>query len=482
MGKPRTRVYPRKQVARLLVAGMLATAGCSRGSGGAATPPDAVRATARSLAIIRSATPARPRVLKILFYGQSISNPKWTDRAMATLRAAYPAVRFDYRNLALGGWSAAILERAAARDMEEAYPDLIVFHVYGDHRAYERIIRTMRARTAADVIIETDHVVEPVEPVCETGLHLRWSPPPGCKGHLWFRQNHWEDYMSGRRLPELAARYGLALEPRRQRWNAYLQAHHLAPAALIADAPHPNDAGWALMARLFTTWFAQVVAKGSAEAAPLPGAGQVATFPAPVPGTTASYDFTGNRIELLAAGPLDGRLRVSIDGKPPQAWDGCWQTSRVSRLANVPDWPALKQVTVDPASHHAERWTVRVSGLDSAQDRFAFTLADRAGAQGSGTADTAFTSTDGQVRIDPQDWMLAQARVKDGRGVAEGATFTWDRHFACRDEAPVALGNGTVEQRHVLATGLPNARHRVQLTLAPGAPRVREVRAYRPPL
>lgn len=440
--------------------------------------PDPANALARSIAIIRSATPGRPRVLNILFYGQSISTPRWTDQAMASLRAKYPDVRFTYRNLAIGGWNAALLERAVARDMAEAYPDLVVFHVYGDHHAYERIIRSIRAATTADIVIQTDHVVSPVEPVCDTGLYLRWSPPPGCSGHFWFKQHVWEDYMSGRVLPDLAGRYDLALEPRRQRWNAYLQAHHLSPAALIADAPHPNERGWALMARLFTSWFEQVA---STRVVPAPDPVRVRSLAPPRRGGTMTYAFTGNRIELLATGPLDGRVTASVDGKPPQSIDGCWQNSRVSRLLTMPDWPGLKQVTVTPSFHRADQWRLRIDYLDAAQARFDFTLADAAGPQGGGTAGAPFISRDGAVRIDPQDWMLATARAAANRSIPAGTVLTWERHFVCGDQPPVPLGAGTtVEQRHVLATGLANAHHRVVLTIGRDAPPIGEVRVYRP--
>ncbi len=163
----------------------LLAAGCSVAPPAAPAPPDPQQALARSLSIIHAATPEQPRVLKILFYGQSISTPKWTDQAMATLRARYPAVVFDYRNLALGGWDSVLLERAVDRDIDEAQPDLIVFHVYGDHRAYERIIQAFRRRTAADIIVQTDHIVEPIEPLCPRGhpsalvaaARLHWPYP-----------------------------------------------------------------------------------------------------------------------------------------------------------------------------------------------------------------------------------------------------------------------------------------------------------------
>jgi hypothetical protein len=195
------------------------------------------------------------------------------------------------------------------------------------------------------------------------------------------------------------------------------------------------------------------------------------------------YEFTGNRLELLAAGALDGKVTVKIDGKAPEDFDGCWQTERVSRLPNVPDWPALKQVTVSPAVHHADRWTIRLGHFNAAQDKFDFALSDALhGADGSGTADSAFTSSDGLVTIDPQDWNIAYARQVAGKGLPEGATFTFARRFVCGDQAPVALPGGGFEQRHVLATGLTNERHVVDVMVSQGAPAISEVRAYRPPL
>ena len=90
--------------ARLTVALMLGPAlhGCAQPGPQVPTQADAVRNAARSLGIVRSATAEHPAVLKVLFYGQSISKPQWTDQALAQLRRRYPHVTFDARNLALG--------------------------------------------------------------------------------------------------------------------------------------------------------------------------------------------------------------------------------------------------------------------------------------------------------------------------------------------------------------------------------------------
>ncbi len=444
-------------------------------------PPEPDQAIGRSLSIIRSATPEKPQVLKVLFYGQSISTPKWTDQAIATLRARYPNVAFDYRNLALGGWSAVLLEQAVARDVEEVYPDLIVFHVYGDHRAYERIIRTLRSKTAADIIIQTDHVVYPVEPVCDTGLHLRWSPPEGCTGHFLFKQRSWEEFMSDVWAPALAAKYDLALEPRRQRWNAYLREHNLQIADLLADPPHPNTEGWTLMANLFTSWVGELV--DHPENNENNTFGHVQSFTAPVPGEKTRYEFDGNRAELIAAGPLDGKVSLKIDGKDPGELDGCWQTSRVTRLPNVPEWPALKKIDVRQTYHEADVWTLRVRHLDTPQESFDFDLESaRTGAEGSGSGSEVFKSLSGNVTIQPGAWNLSYAKKISGKGLEEEQSFQWERRFACVDEPATPLANGSVQQRHVLVTGLPNTRHVIELTVSSDTPAISEFRAYRPPL
>lgn len=459
---------------------LLLAAGCSQTPDAPPSPPDPVKAIARTLSIIRSATPTQPRVLRVLFYGQSISAPAWTDPALARLREVYPNVIFDARNMALGGFDAARLERAAERDIADFYPDLIVFHVYGDHRAYERIIQLFRSKTAADIIVQTDHVTTPVEPICDEGFHLRWSPPPGCTGHVRFKQAKWEDFMSRTWVPTMAAKYDLAMEPRRDRWDAYLAARNLPIKALIADMPHPNERGWKLMAGLFTSWFERLVARSDGKPPANPA---VTTLAPPAPGTARRYTFEGNRFELVAAGPLNGKLRVTVDGKAPQELDGCWLTSRVSRLPNVPDWPALSQVHVDPAYHKADSWTATVTHLDPAQENFDFALTSKLGEpDGAGKASESFTSPSGRISIDPQDWVLAYAVVKSRKGVPEGYQLHWSRYFTCDDQAAVALPRGGIEQRHLIATGLPNGRHEVEIEVAADAPKIAEIRAYRPPL
>ncbi|MET0279492.1 MAG: hypothetical protein ABW278_00005 [Steroidobacteraceae bacterium] len=438
-------------------------------------------ALARTASILRAATADHPRVLRVLFYGQSISTPRWTERAVEELRSAYPNVAFDTRNLAIGGFDAEKLQWTVERDVREFYPDLIVFHVFGDHHAYEKIIRTFRSWTTADIVVSTDHVIEPVEPLCDAGFHLRLSAAPGCKGVLWFRQNSWTEYMSGVWIPAMARKYGLAVEPRREGWSAYLQRLALQPEQLLADSVHPNEAGWALMSHLFVAWFLQAVAERDPQI--LPDSPQVVSLPLPQPGIPARYAFTGNRLELLSSSPLQGFVRVRIDGRAQQETDGCWLDSRTTPLPAEQDWPAIRQVRVDPSYHRADTWTLRITGLNAAQDRFRFSLSSELlGADGAGNSQSRFRSPSGRVGIDPQQWVLAAAVKNSGQGVPEGFSIQWHRSFVCGDEAAVTLPGGGSDQRYVIATNLANTSHVAEVELSPTAPEIHEIRAYRPML
>jgi hypothetical protein len=434
---------------------------------------------ARSLAIVRESTSAQPQVLRVLFYGQSMTSPHWTDLAVEHLRRTYPHTKFVVRNMGIGGFSAKQLERTVERDVTDFYPDLLIFHAYGDHRAYERIIRIIRSRTAAEVIVQTDPVKEPVEPLCPEGFHLTLIPPPGCKGVLYYKQHSWEEYMSSVIVPSLASHYALAVEPRRSMWSALLREKNIQPTNLLDGTGHPNAAGWQLAAEIFDRYFDKAVADYSGERS-----GLVMAYPPPANGDLESYQFNGNRVEIIGSGPLDGRVTARIDGLEPNAIDGCWQTSRTTSIENVPDWPAIRQVTISSGFNQAETWTATVTHLNSDQSDFDFTIVgSKTGPDGQGRANSDFTSPSGRVRIAAADWMIPSAFALTQQKLPEGFKVSWSRDFVCRDLPTVPLDEGAIEVRHILATGLPNGPHLLTLEVQPSVETsVNEIRVYRPPL
>ena len=436
-------------------------------------------ALARTAEILTSSTRQKPGVLRVLFYGQSISSPAWTDLTADHLRKQFPNTAIVSKNLAIGGNSATYLERATERDVEDFYPDLIVFHVFGDHRAYERIIRLFRSRTAAEVIVQTDPVRVPIEPVCPEGLNLSGKTPRGCSGSYWLKQRVWEDFMSGSFIPRMAAKYRLALDPRRTGWNLYLLRHGLAPDDLLADGLHPNSKGWKLAAVLFNTYFDTAIRRWRGQRQKI-----VQALHAPEAETT-TYEIDGNRVELISDRPFAESLYAQIDGQPTRAIDGCWQTSRVSPVPGIPEWPAIRQVYVDRTTHKATTWLARVHGQDFAASDFTFSIDnDRLGYDGDGRGSDDFYSKNGEVRILKEDWALPYAeRTTKLNHLPDNFRLSWTLRFKCNQQARVLLPNGKYEYRYLVASGLPNGRHVLMMTIQDrDRIGINEVRVYRPPL
>ena len=85
---------------------------------------------ARALEIIRTSTPTNHKVLKVLFYGQSITRSGWHNAVVAHWREKYPDAAVVVENRALGGFASQNLVRTTEQDIAAFYPDLIISHVY----------------------------------------------------------------------------------------------------------------------------------------------------------------------------------------------------------------------------------------------------------------------------------------------------------------------------------------------------------------
>ena len=67
-------------------------------------------------------------------------------------------MKFMFHNAAIGGFISPALIRTAEHDLYPWYPDILVFHVYGPVDKYEEIIRNVRARTTAEIVLWTSHL------------------------------------------------------------------------------------------------------------------------------------------------------------------------------------------------------------------------------------------------------------------------------------------------------------------------------------
>ena len=432
---------------------------------------------ARSLEIIRTSTPTHRNVLKVLFYGQSITRSGWHTAVVDHWREKYPNTVFDVQNRALGGFASQALVRTTEQDIAAFYPDLVIFHVYGDHRAYERIIRLLRSQTAADVIVQTDHGEVLPDPPCAEGLQMTLRRQPGCVGLGWLHQRLWSDEMSYHKIPALAKKYGLALEPQRAWWRDYLLSSGQDPKAFLDDDIHPNAKGKALIAAFFNRYFDNLVGQWNGEAE-----NNVVSLPANAGQETVN--FAGSRLELLSNKPLAAWPAATVDGSSPKDIDGCYQVTRASSIGTVPDWPALRRVTLRH-DHTPEEWTATLANISPDQKTFDFTVRGSVtGDEGHGSASQDFVAASGRWGIEAEDWMVARAFAEKRIPLQAPFEVRWSLNYVCGGEAEsIDRGDGSAEYRYVLAAGLPNGEHLVKLSPLPdGLAGVTEFRGYRPPL
>jgi hypothetical protein len=417
---------------------------------------------ARTLEIIRTSTPEHPKVLKVLFYGQSITRSGWTPSVVDHWHQLYPNTVFVTKNRALGGFPAQDLIRATEQDIAEFYPDLIIFHVYGDHRAYAKIMRLFRSRTTADIIVQTDHGDVMPDPRCDEGLHLTLHAPPGCAGHFWFHQRMWNDEMSYHKIPAIAKEYGIAVEPQRGWWRDYFLSTGTKPAEFLIDEVHPNDRGKQLIAGYFNRYFDGLVSKYNGE-----HESDVKTI-TPTDRERASgsetIQFEGSRLELISSKPLPTWPTVTIDGQSPATFDGCYVITRPSPLETIPDWPIIRRITI-MHDHVAEDWTATLTNFSADQKNFAFTVqGSKSGEQGSGTSSQPFVSSNGKLEIDPDDWMVERAWLHTHVALHAPLTIHWSVNYVCGGQPEIAdLGHGAMEYRYVVAAGLPDAPHTIAI-------------------
>ena len=445
------------------------------------TVPDQQK-IARTLEIIRTSTHTNHKVLKVLFYGQSITRSGWHNAVVAHWREKYPNTDFVVENRALGGFASQVLVRTTEQDIAAFYPDLIIFHVYGDHRAYEKILRMFRSQTAADVILQTDHGEVLPDPACAEGLQLDPRSKPGCAGVLWVHQRLWQDEMSYHKIPAFGKKYGMAVEPQRVWWRDYLLQKQVDPQSMLMnDGLHPNEKGNELIAEFFNRYFDNLVEDWNGQTEQ--NVFSISADPAKHSGGMETVHFHGSRLELLSHRPLVVSS-VTIDKRSPKDIDGCYQVTRSSPLQSIPDLPALRRITL-LHDHTAEDWVATITHITPDQKFVEFTVrASATGDQGNGSSSRTFLSKSGQLSIDADDWMFEWGFALKHIPQQIPTEVHWSVQYICSGNPEVIeRGEGSPEYRYVLGAGLSNGSHTAELTLPPDdLPNAVEFRAYKPPL
>lgn len=426
------------------------------------------------------------RPIRVLFYGQSITEQAWWRVVADELRARYPNAPLVIENRAIGGHEVQRLLKTAEADLYPFQPDLVIFHAYGSHRDYETLIRRIRERTTADVLIATDHIVDDAELGEETDAKVltawwwtRWAAPlwpaqPRKTQRAWWNQVF---------LPDLARRNGLALVDVRGAWKAHLRQHRLEARALLKDDVHLNAQGEYLMGEILKPAFAPALLhERSCDRSRVEE--RVVGRDVPVRDGRIELSFEGNRAELQLSRPVTGPIEVRVDGRLPSQWAGSYGFTRASAFPGS-NWPALLQVRAGGTAPVAETWTATLRSVDDPASIGFDVSGSVTGRDGSGVSSEPFRSRSGRIVIEPGDWNLAYAEQTFKRRPPVGFQIRWETVLRSVDKLPLVAGeaaalgiNGPLSVD--IIQGLGNGPHKLELSGA-GLDAVQAIRIYRPP-
>jgi hypothetical protein len=447
-------------------------------------PPTAVDAAyygaglQRTMNLLSHSTSERPNTVRILFYGQSITRQPWWLDVETDLRQRFPSANLIVENRAIGGFDSEKLVRTAEHDLYSFYPDLMIFHVYGNERAYESIIANARRRTTTEVLLISDHIT--------------WLPGSASDSNSRLKEYEWHNRHSLQWLPQIANQYGCELAEIRRPWEQHLRSNHLPASTMLSDNIHLNEQGNALMADLIKTHLQNV-----------PIASEIPSNPVQIyaVGTDVQWqqnqltlEFDGNRVDLIADDSIAsdtgtevnpsnafGFAKILIDGQLPSSFPDLYAITRPTDALGV-DQPALIQVSATRPLI-PERWTTVISEIDETCDRFRFKVyGSETGFDGEGQNDRPFVSQSGRVVINPEDWWLDDACHMTEMSVPVGFQIYWQVKplFTNVYVSPSNLSapNGAV----TIAQNLSNTKHTLEIVSNGEALPIREIRTYHPSL
>ena len=416
----------------------------------------------RTMTLLATSTPEHRHKVRVLFYGQSITEQDWSRQVADDLRRRFPNADLEIENRAIGGFASQLLIRPAEHDLYPFYPDLLIFHVYGANQEYEQLIKAVRSRTTAEVLMQKDHVT-------------RW--PPAVIDERQDKGMWWDNLMNHHLLPEIARKYGCGLADIRGPWLDYLKANHLEPKALLKDDVHLNDHGNFLMAELIKRDLVYRPDLADDEWVGLARTVEVGKDVAWDNGTL-TLEFEGNRVDAIADPSSVGTTapaRILVDGKKPSEFPAVY---RITRPTPGP-WSLQTVTRVDHDKPLVlEDWTLRVTAVNADSTSWQFDVTgSKTGPDGSGSNRSTFVSRSGRVKIEPGSWFP----FKTGN-VPVGYEIRWKvlPMFVDEYRAP-KVDDPSREATTTLLQGISNARHTLQI-LAEGPVPIRAFRVYRPPV
>ncbi len=497
----------------------------------------------RTMTLLATSSVEHRNTVHILFYGQSITEQAWWRAVYLDLKRRFPKANLIVDNLALGGFASQMLVKTAETDLYPSYPDLVIFHVYGAHDSYENIIRRIRERTTAEVLIQTDHVTNDADLNEETDpAKLR---PDG---------KIWNSFMNYLHLPTLAQKYGCGIVDQRNLWKQYLRDYKVPAAQLLKDGVHQNDYGNYLMAALVNAYLVPrsdthikpmncdtvrtlIIGKDiqwkdgkitlpfegnrvdllAGDGAPLPapparhtepgktttrpdtqpgkntkpspsltpGQGAnagVTSIPGNVPGNDQTTAGIPSATTLGQAKPGDAPpVAILIDGKKPSEIPEVYSFTRALSTPGG-KWPVILKMGWEKPLQ-AEDWTMEATKDPANPKQFTFTvIGSKTGMDGAGRSDQRFVSKSGRIVIEPEDWNVEYSLSLPGiKPVPDKLIVRWQSVPHAIDSFNLmGPADKAYETSVTIAQGLTNGKHTLELT-GNQASHLAAIRIYRPP-
>jgi hypothetical protein len=428
----------------------------------------------RTMRLLTESTPDQRHPVRVLFYGQSITEQTWSKQVADDLRSRFPHADLVVENRALGGFASQMLVKCVETDVVSFQPDLVIFHVYGAHDKYEAILRTIRRRTTAEILQQNDHFSANHNLDENTEAEANRNP-----------QDNWTGFMNHHWLPQLSMKYRTEFCDQRSIWRQYLVDNQLQPQALLKDNVHLNEHGNFLMAEIVKAHLRYDPSLGKS-----PAEDWVKTIRV---GSDVHWSDERLSVEFDGAGvaavvePADSSqtLQFTIDGRRPSEFSELSAHGR-SKAQPGGKWPPIAPIGFEKPLV-PEAWTLEAKRDEKNENAFTFNLTGSVtGPDGEGRSDQNFVSNSGRVVIEPDAWnvryALALAQVKPAPAELK---VTWNVEPRYVDQWPVDAketdNRGAASRLVWIAHGLPAGRHVLGVT-GTGRSSLKAIHVHRPPL
>lgn len=331
-------------------------------------------------------------------------------------------------------------------------PDLVLIYTIGDPADLEKLLIELRLHTTADILVPS--------------IHWRERDVP-----LWGKSENAAD-QDVAAVREVCRKFDVEFAENRRDWAAYLTANKLPVPALLKDAVHQSDYGAHIINSNILAHFRVPESFSYA-----PESRERWIQPEKQADGSFTAKFTGTRIDLHGMLSADGgTFRVLIDDKPAREADA-WLMSYVQPDAkNAKEGKGANPRDQSPhgitlvKSIVPQTWTLIMTS-----DRGDYTLTGSiTGPDGNGNAFQPFTSSSGQIRIEPELWRRAERN-------RTGDRFTFDIKPAVLDDVTL-IGTAPAPFVVRLAQMLPNTEHTLRLIpTRSGTPDIKTLRVFQPP-